>query len=77
MAERQIRQVEEIKSFTGLDFAYADEWSSESTYVFIQKRASSTDTNFNLNELKVVNRAVLTWAAFYYGVAMLGGGQLL
>lgn len=40
MAERQIQQVEEIKKFTGLDFGYADELSSESTYVFIQKRAA-------------------------------------
>jgi cytoplasmic iron level regulating protein YaaA (DUF328/UPF0246 family) len=38
MAERQISRVEDIKSFGGFDFSFADELSDESTYVFIQKR---------------------------------------
>jgi uncharacterized protein len=39
MAERQISSVEGIRSFDRLDFAYADELSDESTYVFIQRSA--------------------------------------
>ncbi|GGF96111.1 hypothetical protein GCM10010912_46290 [Paenibacillus albidus] len=38
MAERQISCVEDIQSFDGLNFGFADELSSESTYVFIQNR---------------------------------------
>jgi hypothetical protein len=48
MAERQICHVEEIKSFTGLDFSYAEELSGESTYVFIQRRATSTETKISI-----------------------------
>lgn len=40
MAERHIGRVEEIKSFTGLEFSYAAELSNESTYVFIQKKTA-------------------------------------
>ncbi|MNW19538.1 hypothetical protein D3C71_2195710 [compost metagenome] len=36
MAERQIGRVEEIKEYKGLNFAYSDELSDESSYVFLQ-----------------------------------------
>lgn len=41
MAERQIENPEEIKSFDRLDYAYAKEFSDENTYVFIKKEKST------------------------------------
>ncbi|MNO06302.1 hypothetical protein D3C81_2280300 [compost metagenome] len=45
MAERQISSVEEIKGFNRLDFAFAEELSDESTYVFIQKNVNSKNSD--------------------------------
>lgn len=36
MAEQKVSRVEEIKAYTGLNFAYSDELSDEGTFVFLQ-----------------------------------------
>lgn len=43
MAERQIANMEDIKGFTGLDFAFAGERSDERTFVFVQKSSGGKE----------------------------------
>ena len=37
MAENQVEQIEKIKDFDRLDYAYAEDLSDENTYVFLKK----------------------------------------